>query len=754
MPIRRAARHSRLPRILLALLPLAWALVHAVAGSGWQGIERLDAMLQDVRTRLTLPRTLDPRIVIVDIDERSLSEVGRWPWPRDRLARLLDELFDRQDVALVGFGRVFDAPDESAGLSRLRQLAAQELRDLPAFRQRLTALESRLDHDARFAQALRERRVVLGYHVSRDAAGHATGVLPSPVLPAGSLSGHDERITAWTGYSANIPRLAQAAPLAGFLEPHTDPDGLVRAVPLLASIRGQYHETLALAMYRALLGAPAIEPAFAPAGLLARFHGVERLVLSQGERAMALIPVSGGVVACLPFRGPGGAAGGSFRYIPAADLIAGRVPARSLEGKLVLVGATAAGLDAGHATPVGAHYPSIELHATLLSGLLDGRLPVRPDHASGYGLLVLIGAGLLLAFALPALTGAQGVLLFTAVITAIVALNVWLSVMAGLLLPLAPALLMATGSFTLSMAHAQFMQHRRRRGLVRLLGAEASPQLVQQVLAQDAEPDAQAVRRELTVMFCDIRGFTRLSEALAPPAVQELLHGVLGELTEVIDRHGGTVDKYVGDCVMAFWGAPLDVADHAPRAVAAARALTQAGDAINARHQRQGLPVVQVGIGLNSGAVCVGNMGPPQRRVYTAVGEVVNLAARLERLSSVYGVTLVAGEALRREVSQVEWLELDKVRLTGHGHAVPVYTPVSWPDSDVPSAPETLRTWSAFLKAYRAQDVLSCERLLASLTNARGLPPQLCKLYVQRVAALRGRPFDPDWDGATSWGLA
>lgn len=733
----------QLPRILVALLPLAAVLAYLGTGGAWTGLDRIDALLQDTRTRLTLPRTLDTRILIVDIDDRSLAEIGRWPWPRDHLARLLDELFDRQEVTLVGFGRVFDAPDDSSGLARLRQLADRELRGVPAYAQQLRALTPQLDHDGRLAQALRDRPVVLGYHFTRDPAGHATGVLPPPVLSEGSLRGQTVRVTEWTGYSANLPRLAQAAPAAGFLEPHTDPDGLVRAVPLLAAFEGQYHEALALAMYRVLLGAPPVEPVFPPVGFPARFRGLERLDLRQGAGTVP-IPVSEGVTARLPFRGPGGAAGGSFPYVSASDLLAGRLPAGTLEGRIVLIGATAAGLETGVSTPVGAHYPSIEVHATLLSGLLDGRLPVQPDHASGYGLLVLIGSGLLLALALPALSAAQGLVLFVGVVITIVALNVWLAVMAGLTLPLAPALAMAMASYALSAACDYVQQRRRRRTWSRVFGDELPAELAQAL--RDGRADLEATRRELTIMFCDLRGFTRLAEALEPADLQALLQRVLGELSEVITHHGGTVDKYIGDGVMAFWGAPVDQPDHARRAVAAALDLQRTVRAINARHEREGLPAIEVGIGLNTGPVCVGDMGPPRRRAYTVVGEAVNLAAHLEQLSARYGVVLVAGEATQRAVPQALWQELDRVTRRGRPHAVPVYTVVDEDPKQESAVADGLRTWAAFLKAYRARDAVSCERLLVSLVSAPCVPPPLLSLYTQRVAALRGRPVDDGWD--------
>jgi adenylate cyclase len=741
---------GRLPRILLSLLALVWALIQTSGGSTWRGVDRLDAALQDVRLRMTLPRTLDTRIVIVDIDEKSQTAIGRWPWRRDHLARLLDELFDRQQVALVGFGQVFDTPDDSSGLARLRHLAAHELRDVPALAPRLRALASRLDYDAQLARALSGRPVVLGYQFHRDASSGATGVLPAPVLTSDSWSGQTVQVSQWSSYRANIAPLAAAAPVAGFLDPQIDPDGRVRAMPMLAVHEGRYHEALALAMFRLFLGSPPIEPGFPAPSLVARYRGLEYLHLRQGATSVS-VPVGQGVMARLPFRGLSGAHGGSFRYVSASDLLTGRLPEGSLQGALILVGATAAGLDTRYLTPVGADYPGIELHASLLSGLLDGRLPVRPDYAAGYGLLVVLGAGLLLALALPVLSVGWGTLLFAAVTAGIVGLNVWLSVAAGLTLPLAPALLMVAGIFALGLGYDYAVERRARRDLTRLFGAYVPPELVREMVRDPGHYGMQAVSQNLTVLFCDIRGFTQLSEGLEPIAVQSFLNRVLSRLTDVIGRHGGTIDKYMGDCVMAFWGAPLDRPDHARRAVAAALDLSQAVRVLNDEHRGQGLPEIEVGIGVNTGPMCVGDMGSPARRAYTVVGDAVNLAARLERLSAQYGVTVLVGEMTRREADDFDWLELDKVRLKGKVRAVTVYTPCRPGAPAHAAANDELRTWSALLKAYRAQDVSSCDRLLATLgTMPRtGPTPVRYALYAHRVAAMRGQPVDPEWDGAT-----
>lgn len=710
---RRRGLLRHLPRILLGLLPLALVISHVSGGLGWRGIDRLDDRLQDTRLRLMLPHTQDTRIVIVDLDDRSLAELGEWPWPPARLARLLDELFDRQQAAQVGFGLPLDGVQ---------------------------------DRDDTLARALRQRPVVLGYHFMPGTPPRQVGVLPAPALAPDSLQAGDAGLLQWHGYRANPPRLAAAAPRAGFLDPLTDADGRVRSVPLLALHAGQAYEAFALALYRTALGAPTIEPVFPPPRVVARYHGLSALQLREGEGSVS-VPVGEGAAARVPFLGLAGPGGGSFRYVSAADVLAGRLPAGDLQDKLVLVGATATGLGARHLTPVGTEYPAIELQASLLSGLLDARVPARPDYAAGYGLLVLLGSGLLLAVALPWLTAWRAVALLAGVVAAVVVLNAWLAMAAGLTLPLAPALLVAFGTFAVSRGYAGWLERRAPGRLARLAQGSLPATLVQQ-LADDAGPDPlQAASRPMTVMFCDIRGFTRLAQALAPATVQDLLQRVFGRLTEVIERHGGTVDKYIGDCVMAFWGAPTEQPDHASRAVAAALDMVQAVHALNASHRARGLPVIEVGIGLNSGLLCVGDMGSRGRHVYTVVGDAVNLAARLERLSATYGVTVLVGETTRREADDFTWQELDKVCVRGRVRAETVHTPRAEPADVQPAVADGLRTWAAFLKAYRAQDVPSSERLLAAL-GPEVVPPALRALYARRVAGMRGHPFDPGWDGA------
>ncbi len=278
-------------RIAVTLIPLFFALLHA-SGLVHIGVfQRLDDIIYDARLRATMPRTLDERIVIVDIDEKSLAEVGRWPWGRNRMSELSDALFDQQKVALVGFDVVFAEADDSSGLKRLRQLAAGELRDQAGFNERINQLQGVLDYDAAFARSLQKRPVVLGYYFTSDRDGRSSGVLPAPVMGKEALQGRPIKFTSWNGFGGNIEQLAKAAPVAGFFNPIVDTDGVVRSVPLIAEYKGQYYESLALAMFRMLVGQPNVEPGFPRDRYLSRsYQGLENITLRLGPKSLA-IPV-------------------------------------------------------------------------------------------------------------------------------------------------------------------------------------------------------------------------------------------------------------------------------------------------------------------------------------------------------------------------------------------------------------------------------------------------------------------------------
>ena len=249
-------------RIAVTLLPLLFALLHSVGVLQLGVLQRLDDIIYDARLRATMPKTLDDRIVIVDIDEKSLAEVGRWPWGRNKMADLTNELFDRQKIAILGFDVVFAEADDSSGLKRLNELAKNELKDQVGFTEKLQQMQTSLDYDASFAKALEKKPVVMGYYLTSDRDGRSSGVLPQPVMTKDALQGRPIRFTSWNGFGSNIAQLAQAAPMAGHFNPIVDSDGVVRSLPLIAEYKGQYYEALSLAMFRALIGLPAVSPGF------------------------------------------------------------------------------------------------------------------------------------------------------------------------------------------------------------------------------------------------------------------------------------------------------------------------------------------------------------------------------------------------------------------------------------------------------------------------------------------------------------
>lgn len=731
-------------RVVAGLCIVAATLLDTLGVFSSRALERLDFWWHDVRWSLLAPRTLDPRIVIVDIDEPSLDQVGHWPWGRDRLALLVEELLERQGVALMGFDVIFAEPDGSSGLRHLERLAHGPLQANAAFREQWRVLAPSLDFDARFAQALAGRPVVLGYYFTSDRNGHVRGALPAPVLRGDQLRGLPLASTHWNGYGANLPVLTSAAGSAGFFNAISDADGVIRSAPVLAEFGGDYYPSLALAMLRRLLEQPEVRPVYALPQAQGAFDALRGLALVSGERRMEL-PVDARLAVQIPFRGDGGPAGGSFRYVSAASVLDGSLPARSLEGAIVLVGSTAPGLQDLRVTPAGRVYPGVEVHASLLSGWLDGLTVVQPDYALGVDVaqqLLVVGG---LALALPWMTPLAAGLCTLLLMVGLTGANILLYDRHGLALPVASSVAACLMLYVLNSAWGYWVERRAKKGLAQRFSSYVPPELVAEMMREPERYSMQARQAELTVMFCDMRGFTTLSERMEPLVLQQLLNRVFTQLTHAIGRQRGTIDKYMGDCVMAFWGAPVPMDDHAERAVAAALEMVAEVEAINQEHHAMGLPPIGVGIGLNTGPMCVGDMGSDLRLSYTVIGDAVNLGSRLEGLCKLYGVSVVASETTRDACPAVEWLELDRVQVKGKAEAVRVFTPAARLRDGYAQAPGI---WCEALQAYRQREWDQCTALLDRL---RSCPAYTClvDLYMQRIEELRGQALDREWDGTT-----
>lgn len=738
------------PRIAVTLVPLIFALLHATGIFPLGVLQRLDDIIYDTRLRATMPQTMDDRIVIIDIDEKSLAELGRWPWGRNKLADLVTTLFQDQQIALLGVDVVFAEPDNSSGLQQLMALASNELKDQASFTDKLQQLRPRLDYDANFAQALKGRPVVLGYFFTNDEQGRTSGQLPAPVFKASDLQGRQLNAPEWSAYGSNLEQFARAAPMAGHFNSATDSDGVVRSIPLIAQYKGDYYESLSLAMFRAVVGLPRVVPQYSSEAYLAQAdQALNKLLLVQGDKTLA-IPVDGRGGALIPYRGLGNVQGGSFKYVSAVDILEKRIPSGELKNKIVLLGTTALGLFDMRVTPVGETYPGVETHANVISALLDGHVLVKPDYAMGYELLTLVLSGLLLAVCLPLLSAARAVVLSVVVLTTLMVLNLWLYLGHGLVLPLASAVLMTVTAFALNMSYGYFVESRSKRDLANLFGTYVPPELVDEMLEDPDSYSMQAMNREMTVMFCDMRGFTNMSESMEPLQLQAMLTGVFSKLTAIIRGYRGTIDKYMGDCVMAFWGAPIESSAHAHLAVLAALDIAAVVREINEEHKSQGLPAIGIGIGISTGMMCVGDMGSDIRRSYTVIGDTVNLGARLESLSKVYGVDIVASAETKRMADGFVWQELDKVRVKGKDKSVTIFCPLATTSRAESHVLEEIKMWAQFLKAYRSQNWDQADVSLLNISRIN-TNKYLYRLYSERVVSMRYLPFDPDWDGATNF---
>ena len=715
--------------------------MHVAGTPRFEIIDRIENYLYDVRIQLTMPDTLDDRIVIIDIDEASQVELGQWPWPRDTLGSLVNKLFDDYGVQVLGFDALFAEAEETSAERLLNELASSESEEDEAILARLTELQESQNSNIGFSESLIARDVVTGFVLKASLASNepeTTGALPTPLISKKALEGVSVPFVAAAGYAGNLADLQGNAAAGGFFDsPIIDSDGVFRRAPLVQEYRGDLYPSLSLAVTRLVMGSPPVGLRFA-GNSTGRMSGIDLEYFRLGEMD---IPVNERVAVFIPFRGRQG----SFPYVSAKDVISGSAPQEILEGKIALLGASAAGLMDLRSTPVGQRYIGVEAHANLIAGLLDGEIRQQPAYSDGLEIVLLMLIGLLTAIALPRLAPVTG-LLFVAVILAVTtAGNLWMWSSLGLVVPLASLLIYTLVVSLFHINYGFFIESRNKRHLSRIFGQYIPRSLVEEMDASGADVSLEGENRTMSVLFSDVRGFTTISESLDARELTQLMNEFLTPITRVIQQHRGTIDKYMGDAVMAFWGAPLADKDHAEHALMAGLDMIKAVSDLGPVFAKKGWPPIKVGVGVASGEMNVGNMGSEFRIAYTVMGDTVNLGSRLEGLTKQYGVDMIVSEITTTMVPGFAFREVDLVRVKGKHKPVAIFEPIGPKESLTEVELTTLEQFHEALAAFRSQNWDAAEEILNSLKERQD--HLLYNVYLDRIGGFRSQPPVDDWDG-------
>jgi adenylate cyclase len=727
--------HLALRRGLIYLLPFALlfvALIGRVAASDL--LERLSLFCFDIYQKAAPREAGDVPIRVVDIDDGSLSQIGQWPWPRTVVAQLVDKLREA-GAAVVAFDIDFAEPDRTSPQLLLPLLARNGVR--PEGAERLLAVVP--DPDQRLAEAMGSVPVATGFILTDRGENR----LPLP--KAGFVWVGDDPLGHIANYSAavsDLPQLEAAAAGNGFLNQSVDWDQVVRRVPLILRLGEKAYPSLVAETLRVALGASTY------VGRAAGANGEQSFGEKTGLTAIRIgsltIPTDAAGRVWLHYAMPR-----RDRSVSAADVLAGSFDPALFADHIVLVGTSAAGVvNDLQATPIAPDVPGVEIHAQLLEQILQGAFLVRPDWAVGAEILftLLVGIGLILALprigALPsaALGGASVAIAFGAS---------WLLFRHAQLLidPVFPWAVMTLVYLVASLL-GYLRTEARQREIRGAFSHYMSPHYVDELAAHPERLKLGGQARIMTIMFCDIRGFTSLSEKLDAETLTHFMNSFLSPMTEIITERKGTIDKYIGDCIMAFWNAPLDDPDHATNAVQAAQAMRRKLVELNhlwqAEAAYQAFLPVRVGIGINTGECVVGNFGSLQHFDYSLLGDPVNLASRLEGLGKVYGIDLMIGEETAGCLDNSALIELDLVAVKGKSEAGRIYT---LPPERIPED-QFIDRHSELLGAYRRQDWVTAMRLLddGRLAAARFLAP-VYDLYRRRIAQFQIEAPPANWNG-------
>ncbi len=666
----------------------------------YPSFQQLDYRMKDARFRIRGPLKPDPNVVVVAIDHKSIKEIGRWPWSRQVTGTLIENISSYYGAKVTALDIVFSEPQNDTA-------------------------------DRALADSIkRSGNVVAGYFFRAEQVELSPEqrlLLENSSLKLVKLADGVENVPIgeYPGVDLNIASVGSAAIGCGFFNVSPDADGLYRRSLHLLTYDGSIYPSLSVKALRHYLDAEIM--------LDVKSWGVDSLQIGALK-----IPATEDGSMALNYYGKTG----SFTTISAVDLIKRRLPRDLLKGKLVFVGATEVGIYDLRPTPFDATLPGVEIHATVAANALEKRFLRYDGVTQQYEILCIVLLplilGILLAFAPGTFAGLGIMALLTALFSGF---NYLMFTHAfhdmTLIYPLAGILITYLGSE----AWRNLVVERHGRQLKKAFSSYVSPDLVRQI---EKNPDKLVLggeQRNISILFSDIRGFTTFSEKLAPTELVKLLNEYLSPMTRIVLEERGTLDKFIGDAVMALYNAPLDVPDHAERACATAVRMMAKMKELNDTFSANGMQAIEIGIGINTGLAVVGNMGADIRFDYTAIGDSVNLASRLEGLNKYYGSRILVSEDTHKQVANgnFRFREIDRVRVKGKSQPVVMYELMV---ADY----EILPRFEEGLQLYRNRQFAVAKDIFDELVAATGDGP--ARLYSQRCGEFIEQPPEEEWDGA------
>ena len=673
-----------------------------------------------------------PYAMVIDIDEKSLKELGQWPWPRTFVAQMMLHAF-QDGAAAIATDVMFSEADRTspAKVAESNPYLAEALGD---------KVNEMPDNDEILADLISQVPVVLGYGISPDGE-RADGIKNSNIAMLGESP--LPFLTDVPGVLKNLPLLENAATSVGNYMPLPEPDGIVRRIPLFLKQDNNVLNWLSLEALMAATGQDTVV-------IRSNEIGIEEVVLAD-----VVLPTDRFGRMWIPFRNYNK----EKYYVSASDVFNNTFEPGTFSGKILFLGASAVGLGDLHTFPFGKAIPGVEMHLQTIESIMDQKFIYRPESVKVLEIISIFFISLIIAFLVSKL-GAIKSFIFLGITTASqFYISIYLFKNYNLLFDVTSIVLFSFVIFILTSTIAFIKEERQKAYVKNAFSQYLAPELVSQLVKNPEKLKLGGETKDLTLLFCDIRGFTSMSETLKdkPEQLTIIVNMLLTELTGVVMKHGGTIDKYMGDALMAFWNAPLDDLNHKQNAILAAYELQKRMKIVNEKlseftktENLEGIPFMRVGVGVSSGLVTVGNMGSTQRFNYSVIGDAVNLAARLEGQTKSYGVANLVSEFSINELERdFAYIEIDKIKVKGKTEPVRIFSILG--DEDLSNSDDFKRYkyhHNLMIEKLRNQEWELAEKYTLESMSYKKATSELYALYLDRIEFYKNNPPPDNWDGS------